>query len=259
LGIPALTSPSALASALIALVHDAIGRSRRGTPATTTPRSWSLGPWDEDQAKSQLDSWGITTPRRRRYAERAEAQSALATLTPPVAVKILDARVLHKTDIGGVHLGVHTNQELSAALDSLEEIGAKQFLVESMAPSGVDLVVGVRRDAVFGPVAMVGLGGAAAEVYGDVAIRTVPAPPAEIAAMIDDLKVRPLLDGWRGGPVLDRSDLVVVVTALSDALLSAPHVDEIEINPLRLTDDGLIALDAVIIRGSEVNDAPADH
>jgi hypothetical protein len=144
-------------------------------------------------------------------------------------------------------------------LDSLEEIGAKQFLVESMAPSGVDLVVGLRRDPVFGPVVMVGLGGTAAEAYGDVAIRSVPAAPAEITAMVDDLQARALLDGWRGGPVLNRDELLTLISVLSDALLSAPAVDEIEINPLRLTTGGLIALDAVIISGSEVSDAQADH
>jgi acetate---CoA ligase (ADP-forming) len=228
-------------------------------PPTTTPRPWSAGPWDEDQAKALLDNWGITTPPRRRYTERSPAQYALETLNPPLAVKILDATVLHKTEVGGVHLNVRTAAELSAGLDSLEGIGAKRFLVESMTPSGVDVVVGVRRDPVFGPVVLVGLGGTAAEAYGDVAIRSVPATPAEITAMVDDLGASALVNGWRGGPVLNRDDLVAVVSALSDALLSAPDVNEIEINPLRLTSGGLVALDAVIISGNEVNDAPTDH
>jgi len=259
IGIPVLTSPISLATAVIALVQDAVARSRRRTTPTHTLKLWSQGPWDEDQAKSLLDDWGITTPDRRRYTERSQAQNALGSLNPPVAVKILDASVLHKTDIGGVHLGVRTAADLSAALDSLEEIGAKQFLVESMASPGVDLAVGVRRDPVFGPVVLVGLGGTAAEAYGDVAIRSVPAAPTEIAVMVDDLAAGALVDGWRGGPVLNRDDLVAVVSALSSALLSAPDVNEIEINPLRLTIGGLIALDAVIISGNEVNDAPTDH
>jgi acetyltransferase len=153
---------------------------------------------------------------------------------------------------------VRTAEELAVALDKLENIGAKRFLVETMAPSGVDLVVGVRRDPVFGPVALVGLGGTAAEAYGDVAIRSLPAGTAELATMVDDLQAAPLVDGWRGGPVLNRADLTAVITALSDALLSAPNVDEIEINPLRLTSNGLIALDAVIISETEVNDAPTN-
>lgn len=247
LDLPTVASPSALATGSLALVQDAVARHRRQDPPAHRPRTWTRGPWDEDQAKTLLDDWGISTPMRLRCADREQAQTALDAVPGPVAVKILDATVLHKTDIGGVHLGVRTDAELHTALDELADIGAKHFLVEAMAPSGVDLVVGVRRDPVFGPVALVGLGGTTAEAYGDVSIRSLPAGPAEIAAMIDDLQAAALLDGWRGGPVLDRDELVTVVTALGDALLSAPDVDEIEVNPLRLTGGGLIALDAVIV------------
>lgn len=277
LDVPTVASPSALATASLALVQDAVTRHRRQDPPSHQPRTWTRGPWDEDQAKTLLDDWGITTPPRLRCTDREQAETALATVAGPVAVKILDAAVLHKTEIGGVHLGVRTADELATALDRLADIGAKQFLVETMAPPGVDLVVGVRRDPVFGPVALVGLGGTAAEAYGDVAIRSLPAGPAEIVAMVDDLQAAALLDGWRGGPVLARDELVTVVTALGDALLSALDVDEIEINPLRLTADGLIALDAVIVPAapppddtdvprdspatdeSEVDHAPAHH
>jgi len=259
IGIPALLSPAALANAVRALVQDAVGRHRQQSPPRTTTQTWTAGPWDEYQAKTLLNLWGIATPGPLRYDDRVAAQAALDTLAAPIAVKILDPAVLHKTEIGGVHLGIRSHKELGAALDKLEEIGAKQFLAETMAPGGVDLVVGVRRDPVFGPVVLLGLGGTAAEAYSDVAIRSLPAGAFEMASMVDDLRACALVDGWRGGPVLDRSELVDVLAALSDALLSAPDVNEIEINPLRLTTGGLIALDAVIISGSEVNDAPADH
>jgi len=114
-------------------------------------------------------------------------------------------------------------------------------------------MIGVRRDPVFGPVVLFGLGGIIAEAYGDVAIRSVPAPPAEITAMVDELQAFALLDGWRGGPVLNVDELVTVVTALIDGLLSAPPgVEENEINHLRLTNHGLIASDAVI-NGAVIN------
>jgi acetyltransferase len=160
-----------------------------------------------------------------------------------VAVKILDAAVLHKTEIGGVHLGIRTRAELTEAL---EKLGDCRMLVEAMAPAGVDLIVGARRDPVFGPVVLVGLGGTTAEAFADVAVRAAPLSMAEASCMPDELLGRALLDGWRGGPVLDRSELARVVRALGAVLLAAPYVDEIEINPLRLTSDGLVALDAVI-------------
>jgi acetyltransferase len=161
-------------------------------------------------------------------------------------VKLLDAAVMHKTEVGGVHLGVRTSDELESALDALECAGARRFLVERMAPSGVDLIVGAHRDPVFGPVVLLGLGGVAAEVTADVAIRVAPLSPAEAASMPDDLAAVAVLDGWRGGPRVDRSRLAEIVVALGDVLVGNPHVMELEINPLRVVADGLLALDAVI-------------
>jgi acetate---CoA ligase (ADP-forming) len=219
------------------------------------------GPWDEDQAKSVLQALGIRTPARVACSDAEEAYAALDQLGGPVAVKILDAAVLHKTEIGGVHLGIRTRADLAEALEKLESAGVagaagiagvaggprpRRVLVEAMAASGVDLIVGARRDPVFGPVVLVGLGGTTAEAFADVAVRASPLSMAEASCMPDELLGRALLDGWRGGPVLDRSELARVVRALGAVLLAAPYVDEIEINPLRLTSDGLVALDAVI-------------
>jgi Acyl-CoA synthetase (NDP forming) len=159
-------------------------------------------------------------------------------------VKLLDATVLHKTEVGGVHLGIRTPGELDVALDALA--AAPEILVEAMAPPGVDLVVGARRDPVFGPTVLVGLGGTVAEALADVALRVAPVAPAEAAAMVDELACRALLDGWRGGPVLDRAALGAVVAALGALLLTHPHLEDVEINPLRVTATGLVALDAVI-------------
>ncbi|UUU20327.1 acetate--CoA ligase family protein [Streptomyces sp. DSM 40750] len=215
------------------------------------------GPLDEDAAKSFLAELGIRTPARAACGSRADAHDALRLLGGPVAVKVLDAAILHKTEVGGVHLGVRTAAELDTALDA---IGAgRRYLVEAMAPAGVDLVLGVRRDPVFGPVVLAGLGGTAAEALADVAIRLAPLSEAEAAAMPDDLAARALLDGWRGGPVLDRTEFGRVVSALAAALAASPETAEIEINPLRLTADGLIALDAVIVRAADDTSEERDH
>ena len=209
------------------------------------------GPWDEHQAKDLLGRLGVATMPRRACADRAQAHRALADLPGPVAVKLLDATVLHKTEIGGVRLGVRTPGELDAALDALEAVGARRFLVESMAPSGVDLVVGARRDPVFGPVVLVGLGGTTAEALADVALRLAPLSLEEAGTMPDELAGRVLLDGWRGGPTLDRAALAEVVVAMGDLLAAHPHIAEIEINPLRLTAQGLVALDAVCVAADQ--------
>ncbi|MGP4043683.1 acetate--CoA ligase family protein [Streptomyces sp. 2A115] len=246
-GIPALTGPASAAAAVRALVTHARQRAvGADAPAPeTAAASVPSGRLDEDAAKTFLTGLGIDTPDRVACDSRGHAHYALRLLGGPVAVKVLDAAILHKTEIGGVHLGVRTADELDAALDA---IGPDQrYLVEAMAPAGVDLVLGVRRDPVFGPVVLAGLGGTAAEALADVAIRLAPLSAVEAASMPDDLAARALLDGWRGGPVLDRAEFGRVAAALAAALAASPDTAEIEINPLRLTADGLIALDAVIV------------
>jgi acetyltransferase len=241
-GYPVATSPAALTHAVRALVEDARLADRRAPHEPLPPVAVPPGPWDEHQAKSVLDTLGIATPPRIACSSSEQAHAALDALGAPVAVKILDADILHKTEVGGVHLGIRTHAELDEALAAV----GQRVLVERMAPGGVDLIVGARRDPVFGPVVLVGLGGTTAEALADVAVRAAPLSAAEAASMVDELAGRVLLEGWRGGPVLDRDELAAVVQALGQVLLDAPHVDEIEINPLRLTRDGLVALDAVM-------------
>ncbi|WP_330285601.1 acetate--CoA ligase family protein [Streptomyces sp. NBC_00576] len=249
-GIPALTGPASAANAVRALVTHARRRAvRAGESAQDTAVSVPSGPLDEDAAKTFLASLGIRTPNRVACDTRADAHHALRLLGGPVAVKVLDAAILHKTEIGGVHLGVRTPDELDTALDAIGP--DRRYLVEAMAPAGVDLVLGARRDPVFGPVVLAGLGGTAAEALADVAIRLAPLSAAEAAGMPDDLAARALLDGWRGGPVLDRAEFGRVTAALAGALAASADTAEIEINPLRLTADGLIALDAVIVHTAD--------
>ncbi|OZM83187.1 acetate--CoA ligase family protein [Pseudonocardia sp. MH-G8] len=247
-GIAVAADPRGVAAGVGALRADARARARRS--GAVQPRRVPTrvgGPHDEDQAKGLLERLGIATAARRACGSRAQAHAALAELAGPVAVKILDAAVLHKTEIGGVHLGVRTPAELDAALDRLDGIGADRYLVERMAPSGVDLVLGARRDPVFGPILLLGLGGTTAEALADVAIRLAPLAPDEAAEMPAELAGHALLDGWRGGPVLDTAALGRVASALGDLLVANPGIDEIEVNPLRLTPDGLVALDAVVL------------
>ncbi|MPY80240.1 MAG: CoA-binding protein [Actinophytocola sp.] len=253
IGVPALTSPAAAANAVRALVADAQARHRAAAPKTTPTLVLPVpaGPLDEAQAKAYLTELGIRIPDSRVCTSLTQARAALAALGGEVAVKLLDAEVTHKTEVGGVHLGVRTQEQLAEAVRSLARIGATRYLVEAMAPPGVELVVGGRRDPVFGPVVLVGLGGTTAEALADVTIRVAPVSSAEATAMPGELAGSALLDGWRGGPVLDRDELAHVVTTVGAALVAHPEVDEIEINPLRVTGSGLLALDAVITRTQE--------
>ena len=256
-----LASPAALTTAVRALVDDARAQFAR-PPDGCIPLGGPVvpaGPLDEDQAKTLLASLGVPAPPRRACRDRGEAHQALAELPGPVAVKILDAEVSHKSDIGGVHLGVHDRAELDAALDALDRIAARRYLVETMAPPGVDLIAGASRDPVFGPVVLVGLGGTAAEALADVAVAPAPLTPAQARALTGEIAGRALLDGFRGGPVADRGAIGRILAALGDLLVCNPLLEAVEINPLRVTCEGLLALDAVVTFRDHAALEEADH
>ena len=251
-GFCAVSTPTAAENAIRALVEDARARVVPAPLAVaSSDASGADGPFDEAQAKNFLADLGIQVPRNRVCSNHREVRSALEDLSGPVVVKMLDASVHHKTELGAVRLGIRTAADLGRALAALDEIGTHRYLVEEMVEDGVDLVVGARRDPVFGPIVMVGLGGTAAEALADVAIRLAPIAPVEAARMPDDLLGHQLLRGWRGGPILDDARLGEIVAALGGALVDDPDLADIEINPLRLTATGLVALDAVILRTHE--------
>jgi len=259
-GVAVAIDPRGVAAATGALLADARARHRASVldPVTSTDLLIDAGRYDENEAKGLLDRLGIATTRRRVCPDRASAHRALDELGGPVAVKVLDAAVLHKTEIGGVHLGVRRGPDLDTALDALESVGARRFLVEAMAPAGVDLVIGARRDPVFGPIVLLGLGGTTAEALADVCVRLAPLAVSEAATMSDELAGRALLDGWRGGPRVDRLELGRAIAALGGLLATQPGLAEIEVNPLRLTAAGLVALDAVVLT-REANDGQPDR
>jgi acetate---CoA ligase (ADP-forming) len=255
-GTPAVTGPEALATAIAALVEDARLRDLVLRGSTKAPRSLQRtiehrpDGYTEAAAKQMLGEAGLRVPRSRVCRTDQEAAAAFDVVGPRVVVKASDASLLHKSDIGGVVLGVESSEAARAAFGEVTAAtSVSEVLVEEMATSGIDLIVAARRDPVFGPVVVVGIGGTATEVYGDVAIARVPAPSAWLATMVDELAAAALLKGYRGVPPVDRAELASVLGVLAGLLIASPTIAEIEINPLRATADGLVALDAVIVVG----------
>jgi acetyltransferase len=166
-----------------------------------------------------------------------------------VVAKLLDASVLHKSDIGAVHVGIHDAQQLDAALDSIDAAapsGAPRYLIEAQAPAGRELIVGARRDPSFGPVVLLGMGGVDVEVDAAPILRLGPLTTADARAMVNELPAA-VLEGTRGQPQIPSGELASLLQALGQLLAQNPHVSEAEINPLRVTADGLQALDALIL------------
>jgi len=143
---------------------------------------------------------------------------------------------------------------LEAALDAIDAIdlpAPASYLVETQASAGVELMLGVSRDRDFGPSVLVGVGGVEAEALGDVAVRPAPLTEADAVEMIGELRAQRLLDGFRGRPVVSRSELAFALVALGALAVAHPSLAELDLNPVRATDEGLVALDALIVLSQE--------
>ena len=246
-------SPEQLARAACVIVEDAALQARLGE---TEPRNPTLArvevphTGDEHAAKQLLEAIGIPTPRRVVCTSHAAAYEAFRKLDKPVVAKILATEVTHKTELGGVQLNIADEAALQLALARLDAIplkSARRYLIEEMAPPGLEVIVGAVRDESFGPTVMVGLGGTMAEVFKDTAMRLAPLTLAEAERMLDELLSAPLLDGFRGSPRLDRAALAHTIVTLGSLLCEHPSIKEFEINPLRLYARGLLALDGLLI------------
>ena len=199
-----------------------------------------------------LTAYGIPALATRVARDAEDAAAAAESIGFPVALKIVSPDISHKTDVGGVALGLGSAVAVrEAAADMLRRVAAERpgaaiqgLLVEAMAAPGTELLLGGARDAQFGPLVMIGLGGIHVEVFADTAARLTPVSPVEALGMLDELKIAPLLRGVRGGPAVDREAVAAVVARFSHILTDLPDVAEIEINPLTVGPTGAVAVDA---------------
>ena len=181
-----------------------------------------------------------------------ESAAAASELGFPIVLKALG--MVHKSDAGGVVVGIASESELAAAVADLEaRLHPLAYSVERMAPldDGVELIVGARRDPRFGPVAAVGIGGLFTEVFADVAVGLAPIDQAEVERMLGSLRGAALLRGVRGRPACDVAAAARAAVALSRVAAARPDIAEIEINPLLVTPAGAVALDARVIPTTE--------
>ena len=263
-GYLAFEEPARAVRALSALrqFSDAFDRAPSLPPALhDVPQIASQTAFNEASAKAQLRDWGVASPSEKLAATPEAVATAAADMQMPIVLKIVSADILHKTEVGGVRLGLTSAEGAAAeAATMLEHVQAALpdakidgFLLSEMAPAGPELIVGTRRDPLFGPLVMVGLGGVTAELFQDVAIRLAPIDTKVAEDMLRELQSWPLLDGWRGSPKADIAAAAKAISAVSTlAAGNRNSVDTIEINPLRLgsVGGGALALDAVIETGA---------
>jgi acyl-CoA synthetase (NDP forming) len=245
--VPVYGDIAAAVSALARLA-DRAGRKPSGVPEI--PTAATGGPVADGyfEAREILAAGGIPFVDARRVANLDEAVAAAAGLGYPVVLKALG--LLHKSDAGGVALGIGTPEELAHSLGEMAaRLSPPGYSLERSAPvgDGVELILGVRRDPRFGPIALAGLGGVYAELLRDVAVGLAPVAEAEAERLLRSLRGAPLLTGARGRPSLDLGAAASALAALSRVAAEHPEIAEIEVNPLLVTTEGALGLDARVV------------
>ena len=258
-GIPVYEEATHATRAIAALAGFARSfRERRPRPPVPPPTDLPAGPVNELAALQVVAAAGVPTVPARSARTAREAGDAAADLGFPVVIKVLSADIVHKSDIGGVRLGI---ADRAAAEAAFEEVAAAcraaapdaaidGCLVAPMVSGGVETILGVQCDPVFGPIVMFGLGGIFVEVLKDVTFRAAPFDEAEARAMIESVAAYPVLTGLRGQPPSDLGALAAALSRLSlFAAANADTIESLDLNPflVRPEGEGALALDAVLV------------
>lgn len=187
-----------------------------------------------------LGAYGIRTPAIRPAGNRGEAAVAAKQIGFPVAMKVKSPDVVHKTDVGGVKLNLRSEEEAARAFDEIRASLARAkpgapfegVTVEPMVAGGIETIVGMTRDPLFGPVVLFGLGGVAVELLRDVSVRVAPITDRDAEEMIGEIRGAPLLDGYRGAPPVDKASLFDLLHRVSRLAVDHPEVLELDLNPV---------------------------
>jgi len=211
----------------------------------------------EDDSKALLETYGISATRPRPAGTADEAVACAEEIGYPVVLKILSPDITHKTDVGGVVLDLKNEAMVRAAFAQIvASAGEKEpearidgVTVQPMirTTDGVEMILGVKKDPVFGTVMLVGSGGVTAELLGDSVLGFPPLNERLARGMLESLKMWPLLQGYRGRPGANVDRLVEVLMRLSYLAADYPEIDSLDVNPLLVTPDDVVALDARVV------------
>lgn len=211
----------------------------------------------EPEAVELFAGHGLPVLPCRVAASQAEAVAAARGLGFPVVLKIVSRDVLHKSDAGGVRVGLADEAAVAAAWGEMTRTVAARVpgaridgvLVAPCAPEGLECIVGMTRDAQFGPALMFGLGGIFVELLKDVSFRVLPIGRADAEEMVREIRGFPLLQGLRGSGARDVGAVVDFLVKTAALVEANPEIREIDVNPLRVSAEGVLALDARVILG----------
>lgn len=216
----------------------------------------------EDQAKDILQSYGIRVPKFALATSAEEAARQAKHVGFPLVMKIVSPEILHKTDVGGVKVGVSSIKDVKKTFNDMygrlsKTNNVRGVLLEQMMPKddGVELIVGLQNDAQFGPVIMVGMGGILTEVMRDVAFRMLPITTSDARSMLDELKGAKLLKGFRGSKPVDLKMLTKALVQIGKlGMENATHFDSVDFNPVIVYPDNYTVVDAKIILKTKIQE-----
>ena len=210
---------------------------------------------NEVETKERLRKAGVPVIETRLARTRVEAVETAKQIGFPAAMKIVSPDAIHKTDAGGVKLDIknaaQAGQAYSDIIASVKQHVPKAKIegvsVQRMADPGVEIIIGMTIDPQFGPVIMFGLGGIFVEVLKDVSFRLVPVAPIDAREMIQEIRGKALLEGYRGQPPVNLPALEKLIVKVSGFIEKNPDVKELDLNPLIATDKGIVAVDARMV------------
>ena len=202
-----------------------------------------------------LESYNIPLASYGFASTPGEAVEIAEKIGYPVVVKVVSPDISHKSDVGGVRLGLTSSSEVYRAVEEMNRViqvkapGARieGFLVQKMMPKGVEVIIGSLNDAVFGGVVMFGLGGIFTEVFRDVSFRVAPIDVREALEMIEELRASSIFDGYRGMPPVNKHALADILVKVSHLIIENPWIDSMDLNPVIAYPDKAVVVDARII------------
>ena len=214
----------------------------------------------EELSKSILKEYGVDIPPFALVTSEAEAVKKAKKIGFPIVMKVVSPQILHKTDVGGVKVGINSAGEVKKAFNDMygrlskkKGVNVKGILLEKMVPKGVELIVGIQNDPQFGPVIMVGLGGIMTEVMKDVAFRMLPITTSDAKSMLNELKGSQLLKGFRGCEPVDLGMVAGMLARIGKlGMENADYINSIDFNPVVVYPKSHYVVDAKIILNDTV-------
>ncbi len=209
----------------------------------------------EHEAKMLCGLYGVPITRIEVAKTEDAAVEAAKRIGFPIVLKIVSAQVLHKSDAGGVIVGVNDEKGIREGYQRIVANIKKNvptavidgILVQEMAPKGIEIIIGSTVDPTFGPTIMFGLGGIFVEILKDVSFRLAPITKEDAWEMLDEIKAKKMLEGPRGTPKADKEAIVATLLAVSKMLMECPEIKELDMNPLLVYEKGARAVDARVI------------